>query len=123
MVEHPWLKKIDFAVRGLQTAKGFAQRWTNFREGRPGAKYAEWRMEVANGIFANTRFRSGWPDLNVRLEDAQQVQSGDVITLVNYVQQVSGQACAYPVGYARAEATTQQRHLQPAHAGPLQPAR
>ena len=46
-------------------------------------------VAVANGIFANMRFRSGWSDLHVRLEDAQQVQSGDVITLVNYVQQVS----------------------------------
>lgn len=46
-------------------------------------------VAVANGIFANIRFRSGWSDLNVRLEDAQQVQPGDVITLVNYVQQVS----------------------------------
>lgn len=46
-------------------------------------------VAVANGIFANIRFRSGWSDLQVRLEDAQRVQPGDVITLVNYVQQVS----------------------------------
>jgi hypothetical protein len=46
-------------------------------------------VAVANGIFANIRFRSGWSDLHVRMEDAQQVQSSDVITLVNYVQQVS----------------------------------
>lgn len=46
-------------------------------------------VAVANGIFANMRFRSGWSELHVRLEDAQQVQSGDVIALVNYVQQVS----------------------------------
>ena len=44
---------------------------------------------VANGIFASIRLRSNWPDLNVRLEDAQRVQSSDVITLANYVQQVS----------------------------------
>lgn len=43
---------------------------------------------VANGIFASIRFR-GWPDLNVRVEDVQNVQARDVITLVNYVQQVS----------------------------------
>ena len=49
-------------------------------------------VAVANGIFANIRFRSGWSDLQVRVEDAQQVQPGDVITLVNYVQQVSAQA-------------------------------
>lgn len=46
-------------------------------------------VAVANGIFANMRFRSGWSELHVRLEDAQHVQSGDVIALVNYVQQVS----------------------------------
>lgn len=47
---------------------------------------------VANGIFAKIRFRSSWPDLHVRLEDAQNVQASDIITLVNYVQQVSVQA-------------------------------
>src|SRR5450830_2024112 len=46
-------------------------------------------VAVANGIFAKIRFRSGWPDLHVRLEDAQNVQASDIITLVSYVQQVS----------------------------------
>ena len=46
-------------------------------------------VAVANGIFASIRFRSGGPDLHVRAEDAQAVQAGDVITLVNHVQQVS----------------------------------
>jgi hypothetical protein len=46
-------------------------------------------VAVANGIFASIRFRSGWPDLHVRVEDAQNVQPGDVITLVSHVQQVS----------------------------------
>ncbi len=46
-------------------------------------------VAIANGIFANIRFRSGWSDLHVRVEDAQNVQPGDVITLVNHVQQVS----------------------------------
>lgn len=46
-------------------------------------------LAVANGIFAKIRFRGGWPDLHVRLEDAQNVQASDVITLVSYVQQVS----------------------------------
>lgn len=44
---------------------------------------------VADGVFARMRFRGGWPDWHVRLEDAQNVQAGDVITLVDYVQQVS----------------------------------
>jgi len=49
-------------------------------------------VAVADGIFAKIRFRGGWPDLHVRLEDAQNVQASDVITLVDYVQQVSVQA-------------------------------
>lgn len=46
-------------------------------------------VAVANGIFASIRFRSGWPEMHVRVEDAQNVQPGDVITLVKHVQQVS----------------------------------
>jgi hypothetical protein len=46
-------------------------------------------VAVANGIFASIRFRSGWPDMQIRVEDAQNVQVRDVITLVSYVQQVS----------------------------------
>jgi hypothetical protein len=46
-------------------------------------------VAVANGIFASIRFRSGWPDIHVQPEDAQNVQASDVITLVNHVQQVS----------------------------------
>jgi len=46
-------------------------------------------VAIANGIFATIRFRSGSSDLHVRVEDAQIVQPGDVITLVSHVQQVS----------------------------------
>lgn len=46
-------------------------------------------VAIANGIFARILFRNGSPDLSVRMEDAQNVQPGDVITLVNHVQQVS----------------------------------
>ncbi len=46
-------------------------------------------LAVANGIFAKIWFRGGWPNMRVQLEDAQRVQASDVITLVNYVQQVS----------------------------------
>ncbi|MES2947093.1 MAG: hypothetical protein V4858_00990 [Pseudomonadota bacterium] len=49
-------------------------------------------VAIANGIFASIRFRSGWPDLHVRVEDAQNVQPGDVITLASHVQQVSAHA-------------------------------
>lgn len=47
---------------------------------------------VANGIFAEIRFRSGWADPHVKPEDAQNVRATDVVALVNYVQQVSIQA-------------------------------
>jgi hypothetical protein len=46
-------------------------------------------VAVANGIFASIRFRSGWPEIHIRPEDAQNVEASDVITLVNHVQQVS----------------------------------
>lgn len=46
-------------------------------------------LAIADGVFAKIRFRGGWPDLSVRLEDAQNVQASDVISLVDYVQQVS----------------------------------
>lgn len=49
-------------------------------------------VAVANGIFAKIRFRSGWPELHVQLEDTQNVQVSDVVTLVTHVQQVSLQA-------------------------------
>lgn len=46
-------------------------------------------VALANGIFAKIRFGSGWPDMQIATEDAQNVQSSDVVTLVNHVQQVS----------------------------------
>jgi hypothetical protein len=46
-------------------------------------------VAVADGIFAKIRFRSGWPEMNIRFEDAQNVQASDVIALVDRVQQVS----------------------------------
>jgi hypothetical protein len=49
-------------------------------------------LTVANGIFANIRFRGGWEDLHVRLEDIQNVRASDVFALVDYVQQVNVEA-------------------------------
>jgi len=46
-------------------------------------------VAIAGGIFAKIRFRSGWQDLKVRLEDLQPVQAADVIALVDHAQQVS----------------------------------
>lgn len=49
-------------------------------------------MTVANGIFASIRLRSGWTNVNVPLEDLQNVQVGDVVTLTTRAQQVSLEA-------------------------------
>lgn len=46
-------------------------------------------VAVADGVFAAIRFRGGWPQLHVRLEDAQGVRASDIATLVDYVQQIS----------------------------------
>lgn len=49
-------------------------------------------VAIANGVFAKIRFKSGWPDMHIRLEDIQNVQTEDVIALVERVQQVSQSA-------------------------------
>ena len=46
-------------------------------------------VAIADGIFAKIRFRSGWQDLNVQLDDIQNVRAAHVIALVDHVQQVS----------------------------------
>lgn len=46
-------------------------------------------VAVANGVFAKLWFRSGWHDLRIQPDDAQRVRVGDVIKLVDYVQQAS----------------------------------
>lgn len=46
-------------------------------------------VAVADGVFAKIRFRGGWQDLNVRLDDIPGVQPADVIALVDHAQQVS----------------------------------
>lgn len=49
-------------------------------------------LTVANGIFARFRFSSEWPQLKVQPDDLLAVQAGDVVALVDYVQQVSALA-------------------------------
>ena len=44
---------------------------------------------IAGGVFANLRFRSGWREMNVRLEDIQNVRAAQVMALVDHAQQVS----------------------------------
>lgn len=46
-------------------------------------------MAVANGIFAKIRFRGGWPDMQARLADVQNIQVNDVVALATYAQQAS----------------------------------
>ena len=44
---------------------------------------------VAGGVFANIRFRSGWQDMHVRVEDVQRIGAAQVTALVDRAQQVS----------------------------------
>jgi hypothetical protein len=44
---------------------------------------------VANGVFARIWFRRGWQDLDIRIDDLDMVGTGDVVALVDFVQQVS----------------------------------
>lgn len=51
-------------------------------------------VTVAGGVFAKIRLRGGWPDIAVHLDDLKDIQTSDVIALVDYVQQVSAGALA-----------------------------
>jgi len=44
---------------------------------------------IAGGVFANIRFRSGWQNMQVRLDDIQNVHAAQVVALVDHAQQVS----------------------------------
>jgi len=46
-------------------------------------------VAVADGIFANIRFRNGWPDVQVLPDDVKNVEPQDVVALTHYAQQVS----------------------------------
>ena len=47
---------------------------------------------VANGVFAQLTMSDGWVQRKVSMDDAQRVDTGDVMALVHHVQQVSVQA-------------------------------
>ncbi len=49
-------------------------------------------VAVADGVFAKVRFRAGWQDMRVRLEDTQRIGAREVAALVEHVQQVSVEA-------------------------------
>jgi hypothetical protein len=46
-------------------------------------------VAIADGIFANIRFRGGWPDVHVQTEDMRNLQGHQVVALVERVQQLS----------------------------------
>ena len=46
---------------------------------------------VANGIFSKIQFLSGWSNSHIRPEDAAIVRVEDVVALVDFVQQASGE--------------------------------
>ncbi|MEY4099960.1 MAG: hypothetical protein RL300_1131 [Pseudomonadota bacterium] len=49
-------------------------------------------MTIANGVFASIRMRNPASDPTVGLEDAAIIQTGDVVKLADWVQQVSVEA-------------------------------
>jgi hypothetical protein len=49
-------------------------------------------VAVGSGVFAKIRFRSGWPQLSMRLEDLREVRQDDVVALVSHVQQMGSGA-------------------------------
>ena len=51
-------------------------------------------VTVANGIFARLRLRGGWPHLQARVEDLQNIQLSDVAALADRAQLVSRSALA-----------------------------
>lgn len=44
---------------------------------------------IAGGVFASLRFRSGWQDMHIRVEDLPAVHTSQLIALVDHAQQVS----------------------------------
>ena len=49
-------------------------------------------VAVAHGVFASIRFRSGWSEMHIPLEELSRVHSSDVVALVEHAQQVSVEA-------------------------------
>jgi hypothetical protein len=46
-------------------------------------------VAIANGVFAKILFQNPGRDLHIRLEDVQAMQPGDIVALVDFVQQGS----------------------------------
>lgn len=49
-------------------------------------------VAVGSGVFAKLRFRAGWPQMHIRLEDLADVRRTDVLALVTHVQQMGSGA-------------------------------
>lgn len=49
-------------------------------------------VAVADGVFAKIRLRSGWQQLNIRLEDLHHVRAAHVVALVEHAQEVNVEA-------------------------------
>jgi hypothetical protein len=49
-------------------------------------------IAVANGVFARIRFRGGWPEARLQLDDLQTIQASDIVALVEHVVQMGGAA-------------------------------
>lgn len=47
---------------------------------------------IASGVFGTIRFRSGWQEMNIQLEDLQNIRAAQVIALADHAQQVSVEA-------------------------------
>jgi hypothetical protein len=49
-------------------------------------------LALANGVFANIRFRGGWQGTAIPLSEVDSINARDVLALVDFVQQVSRDA-------------------------------
>ena len=49
-------------------------------------------VAVAHGVFASIRFRSGWSEMHIQLEELSHVHASDIVALVEHAQQVSVEA-------------------------------
>jgi hypothetical protein len=47
---------------------------------------------IAGGVFANIRFRSGWHEMHIQLDDLHSVHANQVALLADHAQQVSVEA-------------------------------
>ena len=49
-------------------------------------------VAVAHGVFASIRFRSGWSEIHIQLEELSHIDASHVMALVEHAQQVSVEA-------------------------------